>query len=304
MARWQRHKRSNKMHFLAERFNRPMNAIQLYSATHIPLPDFTHALNAAYADYYVPLDMTVQQLRSRIQQDAIQLEHSVVALQDGEPVAVGMMARRGVQAWIGGVGVLPSHRRQGIGLRLMQALLANARQIGVQEVMLECITQNAAAYALYNQLGFETLRRLHVAEGRPTLEGAPAGYAVHMLAFDEVLPYYDSFHSKPNPWQRSQPALSFIAPYLSCYVALNSAGAVRAYVMGIFLQDAIRLVDLAHAPGDPAALRAILHMLHTRTPDALGSIINIAEDDPAWAVLFLLGYKPFLSQYEMRLRLT
>ena len=62
----------------------------------------------------------------------LDVDASRVALRDGEPVGFGNLGLRGDEAWIGGVGVVTSARRQGIGELLMEALHDEAAARGVQ----------------------------------------------------------------------------------------------------------------------------------------------------------------------------
>ena len=66
-----------------------------------------------------------------------------------------------VRAHVGslGVGLLASYRGQGLGRRLLTQTLARARDRGLERVELSVLHDNAAAYALYERLGF-------VVEGR------------------------------------------------------------------------------------------------------------------------------------------
>lgn len=276
--------------------------ITLAPATAINFVDFTALLNDTYRDYYVPLDMGVQQLRERVARDNINMQASRVALADGVPVALGMLAQRGARGWIGGVGVLHSYRRQGIGERIMRALLDEARANGIKQVQLEVIRQNVGARALYHKLGFQQVRMLHVAEGiaHPGTDDSP--YKFQQVQPQGVLRFYDDFHTALNPWQRERPALASMADRLSAMVALAD-DRVAAYAMGVFRMDVIRFVDLAHAPGQASVLHALVGELHRQHPVASGSIINIGDDDPAWAVLKNMGYTPYLSQFEMTLPL-
>jgi ribosomal-protein-alanine N-acetyltransferase len=57
------------------------------------------------------------------------------------------------------VTVSPDHQRQGFGRWLMQVLMARAVAAGSQSVWLEVRQSNRAAIALYNALGFVTLRQ-------------------------------------------------------------------------------------------------------------------------------------------------
>jgi ribosomal-protein-alanine N-acetyltransferase len=53
------------------------------------------------------------------------------------------------------LGVAPSARRQGAARALLKDLLARARALGVASLTLEVAEDNAAALALYADLGFE-----------------------------------------------------------------------------------------------------------------------------------------------------
>ena len=81
-----------------------------------------------------------------------------MAFDDDETVGLANLAVRGERAWIGGIGVIPSARRRGIGRALMEAVLEEAPPT----VTLEVIEQNEPARRLYEQLGFVTRRTLEV----------------------------------------------------------------------------------------------------------------------------------------------
>lgn len=62
----------------------------------------------------------------------------------------------GGAAWIiSTVGVLPSHRRRGIGRRLVERALEDTRDRGVETARLVVLSGNVPAYELYRSLGFE-----------------------------------------------------------------------------------------------------------------------------------------------------
>ncbi len=54
-----------------------------------------------------------------------------------------------------GMGVLPRHRRRGIGRRLLEAALREAGRCGITRVQLEVFASNRAAISLYEAFGFE-----------------------------------------------------------------------------------------------------------------------------------------------------
>ncbi|MFL5579460.1 MAG: GNAT family N-acetyltransferase [Gemmatimonadaceae bacterium] len=54
-----------------------------------------------------------------------------------------------------GMGLLPAHRGQGLGRRLIEAALEGARQKGMERVELEVYASNERALRLYEHVGFE-----------------------------------------------------------------------------------------------------------------------------------------------------
>lgn len=85
----------------------------------------------------------------------------VLATLDGRDVGTGRLLRSGK---IGRVAVLASHRGGGIGIALMQALLATAQSQGLREVMLSA---QASAVGFYLALGFQPQGEPHIEAGIP-----------------------------------------------------------------------------------------------------------------------------------------
>jgi hypothetical protein len=81
-------------------------------------------------------------------------------------------------------------------------------------------------------------------------------------------------------------------------VAQNSR--IIAYAVGVAQAKGIQWQDLA---GDADTLRGLVVHVHNLYPEAVGRMINLGEDDPAWRVLANLGYREMLSQWEMQLAL-
>ena len=84
--------------------------------------------------------------------------HLVVAVEAG--VVVGMASAvhyvhpdKAPQLWINEVGVAPTHRRRGIGRRLLDALLAHGRTLGCTEAWLGTEEDNVPARRLYESAG-------------------------------------------------------------------------------------------------------------------------------------------------------
>jgi len=83
--------------------------------------------------------------------------HLVVALDDGWVVGMATAVHyvhpdKAPQLWINEVGVAESHRRRGIGRRLVEVLLRRGQSLGCTEAWLGTEHDNVPARALYESL--------------------------------------------------------------------------------------------------------------------------------------------------------
>lgn len=90
-----------------------------------------------------------------------------VAEQDGRVVAFGVHWLIAGESQLADIAVHPAFHRRGLGRRMMQKLLDDARGMGMAKMTLEVRADNAAAIDLYLKLGFvETSRRPRYYEDR------------------------------------------------------------------------------------------------------------------------------------------
>jgi ribosomal protein S18 acetylase RimI-like enzyme len=104
---------------------------------------------------------TIAMLRDRLRSG-----HSVLAAVFGPdgPIAAGSCQSEDGVAEITGVGVLPAHRRQGLGAAVTALLARDARERGVQTVFLSA-TDDAVA-RVYARIGFGEVGTAMIAEPR------------------------------------------------------------------------------------------------------------------------------------------
>lgn len=174
-------------------------------------------LNEGFSDYLVPISFNRLGLFHLIRSESVDLDLSQVLLKDGVGVGVGLIARRGWSARVLGMGLIPSGRRQGGGMALMQQLQAMAGSRGDKNLHLEVIETNRPAVALYQGLGYETVRRLISMKREPGEEAISA--SAELLPIDiRVVSERINFWGYPElPWQSSGESLAHLHPPACAY---------------------------------------------------------------------------------------
>lgn len=270
--------------------------------------DLIHAFNLAYRNYYTPITMNRMLIQSLQERDAVDLDKSVVAIEDEHVIGTSFMGLRPPDGWIGGVGVVPTYRRQGAARQMLCYQIEHALDYGLTSLRLEVVEQNTRAIALYNQLGFVTIRRMLMLERDygGELPPVPNGYQIDLCHPLKALKYYNAFHDEDNSWQRNRSALENMAESLQGFMVHCGDYKPIGYAIGWFHYDYNHLMDVAVDPActDRAeAAHALLTHLHSHPEPPAGYIFNVPEDDFLITVLRGIGYYPSLAQWEMLLRI-
>ena len=224
-----------------------------------------------YEGYFVPMHMDAATLELVADRWDIDPSRSRVAFDGDEAVGLANLAVRGERGWIGGIGVIRSARRRGVGRALMEALLAEAPP----RVTLEVIEANEPARRLYEELGFGTTRVLEVW----SLTAAVAAGEVREV---EAAPLGQG----DLPWQRADESL----PAKYERIEVDGGAALFRVVNGN-----AGVAQLAAR--DEGVARKLLCAMRVRG-DRL-TYVNVPEGDPASDALRELGGSLDLRQFEM-----
>jgi ribosomal protein S18 acetylase RimI-like enzyme len=135
-----------------------------------------------------PMDQMIDFVRTNIEcgnPHVVALnKDAVVGWADIRPAGPPLMKHCGTL----GMGVVASYRGQGLGGRLLEAVLARSWAFGLQRVELEVRSDNALAIALYERLGF-------LIEGRKVRAMCVDGEYFDMLQMARLR---DPASSRPN----------------------------------------------------------------------------------------------------------
>ena len=264
-----------------------MDTVEYRSAAALTDDQLAELFTASYAGYLVPVEITPEVLRYMSAAYDLDREASLVAMRNDDHLGLVNLGLRGRDAWIGGLGVVPSERRRGIGQRLMEAVHEEARARGVERVWLEVIVENRQAIALYEALGYEHVRELEVW----SLPGTPGDPVTCSAA--EAHAWICDHREEREPWQRADASFELSEGTLGLMVR-DAAAVVR--VSG----DRVGVIQLA---GRTQA--ALLELLAgARSLAGTLGILNLPAGHPAGTVLRELGGRVDVRQHELMLALS
>lgn len=272
-------------------------ALPLVSARSLDPGELVRVFNLGFSDYLVPMQMDEAALAEHIANNDIDLACSRVAI-DVEPVGFALVARRGTEAWIGGMGTAPAYRQIGLGARTLRTAIAAAGAAGVDTVWLEVLDGNAPAIALYEGLGFERVRHVEVWSLAPD----PARDPVERRALDvdAAHAWIAGHRGGREPWQRADASIVRMRERgipLTGVALRRSDGIAGA---AICRSDGVAVRVLQIAAQDRAAAR---DLLVAAAGDLTLRLANIPSDDLFSSVLRGLGAGMTVAQHEMRLGL-
>jgi ribosomal protein S18 acetylase RimI-like enzyme len=255
----------------------------------------------AFSDYQVNMQMSEEQFQQRVVRDRVDLESSVGAFDDDRMIGFYMNGRgawEGEQtAYDAGTGVVPDYRRRGVARELFDFMVPRLKERGITQYLLEVLTSNERAVALYRKIGFEEVRRLAVLRSKQMVKtsGEVEGLSIRRLEkpdWDVFCAYWDG---KPS-WQSSIDAVESVRDQREIVGALVDGQCVGYGV--VYWPDRL-LMQLAVAPA--FRRRGIgRRILATLSGDGILKVNNVDEELKGTLAFFKAnGFEIVLGQFEM-----
>jgi GNAT superfamily N-acetyltransferase len=162
------------------------------------------ALDCVFAEYLVPISFAEPVYAIHVTANDVDAGSSPIWYdRAGGVVAAALLGVRGARGWIGGFGIVPARRGQGLGTALLAEIIERARALAIASIALEVLVENAPARRTYEGGGFACSRRLVTFTGEAT----------RLLSRRAEAPYADpaSFIDLPDEtapcWQREAASL-------------------------------------------------------------------------------------------------
>lgn len=272
--------------------------IQLVPTSRFTIEQLTAIYNQTRVDYLVPMPMNAKRLAEYIADYDVDLEHSLVAMQDGELLGVAMLGVREGRAWITRLGVLPNIRRGGVGQALMNGLLENAAKLNRHFVMLEVIKNNLPAHQLFLKLGFREIGELLVLRRAPVIP-PPEPVVADAQRLERIAGLRLAGRDRGTmPWTNQSETLINANEVSGLQITL--ADDSRGWL--VYQRQKFTLTRFAYKTelGNPVAVAyAFLSHLHHQYPRLDTHLENIQVNDPHLPAFYEMGYVESFRRIEM-----
>lgn len=256
----------------------------------------------AFSDYQVEMRMSEAEFQQRLARDGVRLELSAGAFAEGRMVGFYLNALGQWQgtdtAYDAGTGVIPTFRRQGVAKEIFAFVVPRLREARVSQYLLEVLTGNHPAVALYRQLGFVETRRLAVFRRNEPVEKHDDKSIRRIEKPDWEL--FESFWDSYPSWQNSRDAVERVVDerlIVGAYVDSKCVG------YGVAFAPGVSLMQLAVSPAHRRkgiATRILSALQREISATESLKVNNIGDEMEGMRAFFeALGFRIILKQHEM-----
>jgi ribosomal protein S18 acetylase RimI-like enzyme len=271
-------------------------------ASNYSLPDLVQLLNRGFEEYFISIRFTADIFSNMLRKDGIDLADSRVLIADDQACGIALIARRPAlhTSRLAAMGIAKETRGKGAGSWFMKEIVQDACERGNREMVLEVIEQNEPAVKLYQNYGFETVRRLvgYIHRGKDEQENEKGD--LHEIDLREMGKLIAQHGLADLPWQLSGESIPQMNPppraYKDdqAYIVISNPEAEHVVIWSLLVEPAAR--------GKGLGTKILKRALATWTgktwhipalcPEEFGSVFERAGFE-----------KETLSQWQMKLNL-
>ncbi len=216
--------------------------LTIQPAVEFPLSTLCDIINRSFKGYVGgDIHFTPPLLAGFMAQSGVHLTRSLVALQDGEPAGIAMLARRGWSVRVALMGIIANFQNQGVGRWLLGQISDQAQSNGDRILVLEVIEQNPRAVHLYESCGYQSIRRLMGYDYQANQQNPQSSQTTALEYVDviEAARHIATWEAADLPWQCSGFSLAKTgAPNVAyrvddCYVICSNPAAETITLLGL-----------------------------------------------------------------------
>jgi ribosomal protein S18 acetylase RimI-like enzyme len=270
----------------------------------IETKDILHVFNESFSDYFIPFQLTEEQLDSKMLADKVNLNLSVGVFENGNLIAFILHGFDKINSekiiYNAGTGVIPKKRGSGFTKQMYHFILPVLKEKGINKLFLEVIAENIQAVKSYEKSGYKIERELLCYKGEISISNINNNLEINKLQ-DYNWNLMQSFWDISPTWQNSNNVVNELRNTnisLGAYIKNQLVGYI------IYNPNNKRLQQIAINKN--FRQRKIASTLMWKLIEKYGntfSIINVDKSSKSVnTFLTKIGFEKNLEQLEMKLQ--
>ncbi|MET3538437.1 GNAT family N-acetyltransferase [Chryseobacterium limigenitum] len=172
----------------------------------IDIQDVLSVFNTSFSDYLVPFHLTLDQLKSKIVTEKVDMSISVGSFDSGKLVSFILNAEKIEDGqrivYNAGTGIIPEHRGKGLVRKMYDYILPILQNRKACILTLEVLEKNEAAIRAYTNLGFNITRKLLCFKGNVELTERDSNVLIQEMSSFQWEKFRSFWDIEPS-WQNS-----------------------------------------------------------------------------------------------------
>lgn len=272
---------------------------------HTTIEELLTVFNLSFSDYIIPFHLTKEQLENKIKSDHINLYLSVGAFVNNKLVGFilhGFDIRDNQKIiYNAATGVVPSQRGKKLTIQLYKFIVPILKNLKIDKIILEVITENKTAIKTYQNLGFVVVRKLNCFKGTLNSKAITNEYNIKRNETYDWAKFQSFWDFEPS-WQNDIPALEKLKE-TNFLIEIYDAELLLGYVILNPNPNRIQQFAVHKSFRNKGVGTSLFNYIKKNSSDEI-SIIN-SDDSSISSTKFLekQGLKNHINQYEMELGL-
>ncbi len=268
---------------------------KIVSAERVSLEDLRQAMNSAFSDYTVPMQLTRQSFAFMLKQRGFDRQASRVAIVERQIAAIWLVSLRGRYSYLVASGTVPAFRRLGLAWRLADDCLVHLRQRDTVSFQTEVMADNSKAFELYASLGMKTARTLQCYDV-PPLPSTDAPGMVRKVPWREIQSDATAMIELEPSWQNDIASVSAVADEAQCWAISDNLG-LAAYAVILPTNNTLAQICVRK---DRRRERIGSSLLHTCQAGDTLRLLNVDVSSTEFqSFLGSVGAVPTVRQFEL-----
>lgn len=269
--------------------------------TNIDLSTILNTINESFEDYIFPMQLTMEKLQLKVLSEQIDMNISVGAFDGDKLVALMLHGSKNIDgtwhAYNAITGVIPSHRKQKLTVRMYAYLLPILKEKGYTQIQLEAITNNVPALKSFIEVGFTISRILECYSGRVKQLESTLDPNIGIEQNWEPKDVSWIWDWEPT-WQNDQLSIENVKQHVT-FINYKVQGKIVGYLFFNNITKRVQQFAVARDYRNQHIGSKLFNALSHYTGGEDIQIINLQAEVSGAQFLNRIGFELFLKQYEM-----